>query len=160
MAVNRQLVRSFVRLALAFALGCTVGAYGLSVYQDLYVPLSQIRNFANMQAWQAVLSDINDRTGEYPPTLEAALDDWISRQDEPPDAEEASQRLLDRWGNPFHYARLEGDYILASFGRDGTCDYRDLFVYRERPNLDRSPCYSPKRDTVLRASGLVKGCSK
>jgi len=143
----------------SFFLGCVTGAYALYIYRGLVVPGKQVRNLADMQFWQSVLTDAQQATGSYPESLEQALLMWKANRGAGSQSN-TRDRLQDNWGHKLKYARLSDGYILASYGRDGRCDMRDLLAYTEASIPDESPCYAANRDTVLTDRGFVKGCSK
>jgi hypothetical protein len=145
-------------LAASFSVGCLAGASALYLYQGLVLPGRQIHNLAYMQFWQAALEDAKDATGLYPGSLEEALDMWRERRDA--SGAMSWNPLQDNWGRPFEYTRVSDGYILASYGRDGHCDERDLLSYTSGSAFDKSPCYSADRDTVLTDRGFMKGCGK
>ena len=70
------------------------------------MPGRQIRNLANMQFWQSVLSEVEERTGSYPESLEGALAEWRATR-----GHSSESVTWDR------------------LGRDGRCDMRNILAY-------------------------------
>lgn len=142
----------------AFLLGCLATATASYVHRGWIVPARQIETYGRMQFWQSVLADAEKNDGSYPVSLEEALDRWMARRGLT--GPMTWDPFHDKWGHPLRYARLSEGFLLASFGSDGDCDWRDLQSYESWRGIDESPCFSTRRDTVITQRGLIKGCGK
>jgi hypothetical protein len=140
-------------IAASAAVACVCS---LALYKKLIVPGKQIVNFSSARSWHGVLTTLHDSTGQYPASLQDALDEWRVVSDD----QWGADRLTDNWGYPFRYMRTADGYVLASFGSDGECDVPGLLAYTSREGTDDSPCYSAQRDTVITSTGFEQGCTK
>ena len=87
----------------------------------------QVRTCTNMQILRRLLDSYRQKHGDYPTKIQEA----VAASDLSAEARAYFAQRLDLWGNPLHYERRTGGYILVSYGRDGVPDGLDYWSLRD-----------------------------
>jgi hypothetical protein len=135
--------------------GAVLAAYAF-VWRPLEVGGEQLRNYASLQFYDAVLRDYQLEHQRYPVTLHEALVSWASRQREL----RPYERGVDFWGHRVYYVTDGSHFTLASFGHDNAPDRSLPWPPGGTPRGDKAPCKDVDTDTVVFDSGVEQACCK
>ena len=113
----------------------------------------QVRNWAIIRSYVALLDAYHEAHGEFPLTLSDAIPSSVQNR-------ERWLAALDNYGHPLHFKSDGAQFVVASYGRDGVPDRTPTGLDDPEIAPIDFACKDPNTDTRYSSNGSVQRCGK